>query len=224
MDDPIRRADAIEAVADRIYDDLCYMYCNNCRYDSEIGEDDPRWSCYDCYRKYNSWGISSAVAKGIAEHALNALPSADAVSRESYIKAVNYVEWLEKLIVDAETFEWLCEDTNDKEWCEDNCHYSSIQAECLRHLYDAEQVAGKLNNPCDSLLTEDSEERKEHKSKLESAEAVQGEWTDIDDYYRMATCSRCHKVTMFEKWGEYTKPYDFCPNCGARMHKGGDDE
>lgn len=55
------------------------------------------------------------------------------------------------------------------------------------------------------------------------AEAVQGEWTDIDDYYRMATCSRCHKVTMFEKWGEYTKPYDFCPNCGARM-KGGEDE
>lgn len=58
-----------------------------------------------------------------------------------------------------------------------------------------------------------------------SAEAVQGEWTDIDDYYRMATCSRCHKVTMFEKWGEYTKPYDFCPNCGAMMMtKGGDTE
>ena len=37
-----------------------------------------------------------------------------------------YTEWLEKIIVDAETFEWLCEDTNDKEWCEENCHYSSI--------------------------------------------------------------------------------------------------
>ena len=47
-----------------------------------------------------------------------------------------YTEWLEKIIVDAETFEWLCEDTNDKEWCEENCHYSSIQAECLRHLYE----------------------------------------------------------------------------------------
>ena len=58
---------------------------------------------------------------------------------------------------------------------------------------------------------------------LPSADAVQGEWIDIDNYYRMATCSRCHKVTMFEKWGEYTKPYDFCPNCGARM-EGGDDE
>ena len=57
-------------------------------------------------------------------------------------------------------------------------------------------------------------------SALPSADAVQGEWIDIDNYYRMATCSRCHKVTMFEKWGKYTKPYDFCPNCGARM-KGG---
>lgn len=59
-----------------------------------------------------------------------------------------------------------------------------------------------------------------------SADAVQGEWVDIDDYYRMATCSHCHKVTMFEKWGEYTKPYDFCPNCGAMMtpYKGGDPE
>lgn len=56
-----------------------------------------------------------------------------------------------------------------------------------------------------------------------SAEAVQGEWIDIDNYYRLATCSHCHKVTMFEKWGEYTKPYNFCPNCGAKM-KGADDE
>lgn len=54
---------------------------------------------------------------------------------------------------------------------------------------------------------------------LPSAEAAQGEWVDIDNYYRMATCSHCHKVAMFEKWGEYTKPYDFCPNCGADMRK-----
>jgi len=53
-------------------------------------------------------------------------------------------------------------------------------------------------------------------------DAVHGEWIDIDNYYRLATCSHCHKVTMFEKWGEYTKPYNFCPNCGARM-KGGEE-
>lgn len=47
-----------------------------------------------------------------------------------------YTEWLEKIIVESETFERLCEDTTDKEWCEKNCNYSSIQAECLRHLYE----------------------------------------------------------------------------------------
>ena len=59
---------------------------------------------------------------------INDLPSADAVSR--------YAEWLEKIIVDAETFEWLCDDTPCKEWCDENCHYSSIQAACLRHIYE----------------------------------------------------------------------------------------
>lgn len=52
-----------------------------------------------------------------------------------------------------------------------------------------------------------------------SADAVHGEWIDIDNYYRMATCSHCNKVTMFEKWGEHIKPYNFCPNCGAEMTK-----
>lgn len=126
---------------------------------------------------------------------------------------------------------------------------------------DAEQVTGKLQNPCDSLLTDDSAECKEQKSKLDlisrkvlmdrlesfckwckdgrlqgaefvwdcivpnvpSADAVQGEWIYVDNYYRLATCSHCHRVTMFEKWGEDIKPYNFCPNCGARM-KGGDTE
>lgn len=59
-------------------------------------------------------------------------------------------------------------------------------------------------------------------SVMPSAEAVEGEWIDIDDYYRLATCSHCHKVTMFEKWGEHTIPYDFCPNCGWPMKMGGE--
>ena len=55
-------------------------------------------------------------------------PSADAVHE--------YTEWLEKIIVYNGSNEWLCEDTPDMDWCEKNCHYSSIQAECLRHLYE----------------------------------------------------------------------------------------
>lgn len=56
---------------------------------------------------------------------------------ESADSEQGYTEWLEKIIVDNEgANEWLCEDTLDLEWCEKNCHYSSIQAECLRHLYE----------------------------------------------------------------------------------------
>ena len=70
-----------------------------------------------------------------AQELLSALPSADAVQ--------GYTEWLEKIIVDNEgANEWLCEDTPDLEWCEKNCHYSSIQAECLRHLYEVSKGGG----------------------------------------------------------------------------------
>ena len=65
---------------------------------------------------------------------------------------------------------------------------------------------------------DDGQQMMDRIKALPSAEArPTGEWIDIDNYYRMATCSHCLKVTMFEKWGEYTRPYNFCPNCGARM-------
>ena len=65
---------------------------------------------------------------GIKEKQITKI-SADAVQ--------GYTEWLEKIIVDNEgANEWLCEDTPDLEWCEMNCHYTSIQTECLRHLYE----------------------------------------------------------------------------------------
>lgn len=75
---------------------------------------------------YGIWHNDEEDTKAF-DMAIEAL-SADAVS--------SYTEWLEKIIVDNEgANEWLCEDTLDLEWCEKNCHYSSIQAECLRHLY-----------------------------------------------------------------------------------------
>ena len=67
---------------------------------------------------------------------IKALPSADAEQ--------GYTEWLEKIIVDNEgANEWLCEDTPDLGWCEDRCHYSSLQAECLRHLYEVSKGGEK---------------------------------------------------------------------------------
>ena len=124
----------------------------------------------------------------LAEELLSDIPSAEAVQ--------NYTEWLEKIIVDAETFEWLCEDTNDKEWCEDNCHYSSIQAECLRHLYEAD------NGGAD-------------------AEAVQGEWKRVETRTYKGECTNCGFRHIF--MDGHDSQYRFCPNCGARM-KGGDTE
>ena len=168
--------------------------------------------------------------------------SADTVSRESYIKAVGYVEWLEKLIVDSETFEWLCEDTNDREWCEKNCNYSSIQAECLRHLYkdkpSAEAVPQLKQTDtliiADALryLAKDTERHLADRTRADalrqqflkygasmchSAEAVQGEWILVKgsngkDYHK---CSKCLHIQ------EITGVKNYCAVCGARM-KGGD--
>ena len=56
-----------EEMAKVIYEELGYMYCNNCRYNSEIGEDAPDYGCDDCHRKYNGWGISMAEASRIAK-------------------------------------------------------------------------------------------------------------------------------------------------------------
>ena len=53
--------------------------------------------------------------------------SAEAIQR--------YTEWLEEIIVEAEP-SWICEDSPCPEWCDENCGYASIQAECLRHLYE----------------------------------------------------------------------------------------
>lgn len=59
---------SIEKIAEIIYDELPYMYCDNCRYATEIIEDPDRIfsPCDECNRKCNSWGISMNEAKRIA--------------------------------------------------------------------------------------------------------------------------------------------------------------
>lgn len=51
-----------DAIANIIYNELDYMYCNNCRYSEEIESD-----CDFCYRKYNNWGISKKESERIAQ-------------------------------------------------------------------------------------------------------------------------------------------------------------
>lgn len=59
-------------------------------------------------------------------------------------------------------------------------------------------------------------------ARFPSVEAVQGEWghmiadgSDGSHWYEYE-CSHCGEVVL--------RPYNFCPNCGTMMYKGGDTE
>ena len=54
-------------IADIIYRELNYMYCDNCRNNNhEPLEDKYGYNpCEDCHRKYNGWGISREEAERI---------------------------------------------------------------------------------------------------------------------------------------------------------------
>jgi hypothetical protein len=61
-----------QAIANLIYNDLDYMYCDNCRFNSEISEEESNkkfgyWGCEDCNRKCNGWGISKSNAEYLAK-------------------------------------------------------------------------------------------------------------------------------------------------------------
>ena len=117
---------------------------------------------------------------------------------------------------------------------------------------DAEQVTSKLKNPCDSLLTDDSAECKEQKSKLDliSRAKVLNVVQNADDgnipYEVIKDIIQGLPSVSAERVGEWLQSpiksdmwhcsscgsplmtddieeTHYCPNCGARM-KGGEDE
>lgn len=93
----------------------------------------------ELHNNVDVWEVKVGISEAI--HAINKLPSAEAVHKPDYSYEAGMVKRLR-------------------------------QAE-------AEQVTGKLKNPCDSLLTCGSDTCKESGSKLESAEAVQGETVQV---------------------------------------------
>ena len=59
-----------QQISDLLYEELNYMYCDNCRF-SELSEKESLetfgyWGCEDCHRKYNGWGISQAECNRLA--------------------------------------------------------------------------------------------------------------------------------------------------------------
>lgn len=66
--------DAQNDIANIIYNALDHMYCDNCRFSSEIKESDSdEWSCDECHRKYNGWGVSMQESNRIAKEILKQL-------------------------------------------------------------------------------------------------------------------------------------------------------
>lgn len=53
-----------QTVSDILYRDLNYMYCDNCRFDSEEDGSD---ACEDCHRKYNGWALSRSEADRLSD-------------------------------------------------------------------------------------------------------------------------------------------------------------
>lgn len=61
-----------EKIAELIYNYLDYMYCDNCRYNSEKDKNEFGYRpCDDCHRKNNGWAVSMATANEIANRIVN---------------------------------------------------------------------------------------------------------------------------------------------------------
>lgn len=67
----MNKLDLMTKISNLIYDHIDYMYCDNCRYDSELEYDKDGYSrCDECHRKYNGWSISLSTSESIAEQIL----------------------------------------------------------------------------------------------------------------------------------------------------------
>ena len=66
--------DINEKISEIIYNNLCYMYCDNCRYNTEINtSEDEYGACENCHRKYNGWAISKAESDSITNKIIKLL-------------------------------------------------------------------------------------------------------------------------------------------------------
>lgn len=70
----VKMEDSQDDIVKIIYNTLDHMYCDNCRFSSEIKEsDNGEWNCDECHRKYNGWGVSMQESNKIAKEILKQL-------------------------------------------------------------------------------------------------------------------------------------------------------
>lgn len=64
--------------------------------------------------------------------------------------------------------------------------------------------------------------------RVDAVEVAHGEWAIIEDDYLCLTsleCSVCGEQFCFEEYDEKMPPhYHYCPNCGAKMDGGDEDD
>ena len=60
---------------------------------------------------------------------------------------------------------------------------------------------------------------------VDAVEVVHGQWVDKEDYYMETgvSCSICGERYFFETSRTDFEPYNYCPNCGAKMDGGNKD-
>lgn len=142
--------------------------------------------------------------------ALKALPSAEAVSREGY----------HNLLTASNDIDRALREYQAKEEAEAKPTMTEEVREALMRLtMCAREECGmcKYKDEC-GFDFKYKISTKNMNTILEalSAEAVQGEWVEEDEYGDLWVCDQCGFADEYK--------YNFCPICGARMHKGGDSE
>lgn len=68
----------------------------------------------------------------------------------------------------------------------------------------------------DMISSEEVEEAIKDAPTVDAVEVVHGRWkpVDHDGSWRVDMCSVCHRRMHYV---DYDQPYQYCPNCGAKM-------